>query len=217
MKQRLLILAAIGTMLLTACDAHIDIPDTAVKPGHILCTDGKAVSYAEYMESGKQAIAVVFHIDHSDETEGDGYAVYLHDLALAAFADSLGVSQKTSADIHAMDGNENTFAMFATKEISSPLAESVFALWRYGQSAYIPSAAQMRLLYSMKEVVNPVIEKCGGDPLPDVADNCWYWTSTEVEDQQTAKAWLYSAGSGAMQETPKTQPHKARPIITLNK
>ena len=75
----------------------------------------------------------------------------------------------------------------------------------------------MRLLYSMKEVINPVIEKCGGEPLPDMADDCWYWTSTEVEGQESAKAWLYSVGSGAMQETPKTQPHRARPIITLNK
>ena len=63
-----------------------------------------------------------------------------------------------------------------------------------------------------------VLELCGGNPLP--ADNncdCWYWTSTEVEGQQTAKAWLYSTGSGAMQETPKTQAHRVRPIITLNK
>lgn len=211
-----MMMAAVAA-LLTACDAHFDFPDTAVKPGHILCTDGEALSYNDYKASGKQAIAVVFHINQSGDTEGDGYAVYLRDLAPVEFADSLGVSQKTSADIMAMDGNDNTFAMFATKEISSPLAESVFALWRYGQSAYVPSVAQMRLLYSMKAVVNPVIEKCGGDPLPDMADDCWYWTSTEVDGQQTAKAWLYSVGSGAMQETPKTQPHRARPIITLNK
>lgn len=211
-----MMMAAVS-VLLTACDAHFDFPDTAVKPGHILCTDGEALSYNDYKASGKQAIAVVFHINQSGNTEGDGYAVYLRDLAPVEFADSLGVSQKTSADIMAMDGNDNTFAMFATKEISSPLAESVFALWRYGQSAYVPSVAQMRLLYSMKAVVNPVIEKCGGDPLPDMADDCWYWTSTEVDGQQTAKAWLYSVGSGAMQETPKTQPHRSRPIITLNK
>ena len=210
-------ITAAAAVLLTACDAHFDFPDTAVKPGHILCTDGKAVSYDEYKDSGNQAIAVVFHNNRSGDTDGDGYAVYLRDLAPAAFADSLGVSQKTSADIMAMDGNGNTFAMFATKEVSSPLAESVFDLWRYGQSAYVPSVAQMRLLYSMKEVINPVIEKCGGEPLPDMADDCWYWTSTEVDGQQTAKAWLYSVGSGAMQETPKTQPHRARPIITLNK
>lgn len=212
-----MIMTAVAAVLFTACDAHFDFPDTAVKPGHILCTDGKAISYNEYMESGKQAIAVVFHINRSGDAEGDGYAVYLRDLAPAAFADSLGISQKTSADILAMDGNENTFAMFATKEVSSPLAEAVFDLWRYGQSAYVPSVAQMRLLYSMKEVINPVIEQCGGQPLPDMADDCWYWTSTEVDGQQTAKAWLYSVGSGAMQETPKTQPHRARPIITLNK
>ena len=217
MKQIMIMMAAVAAALLTACDAHFDFPDTAVKPGHILCTDGKAIPYNEYKDSGKQAIAVVFHIDPSDDTEGDGYAVYLHDIAPTAFADSLGVSQKTSADIKATDGNENTFAMYATKEVSSPLAESVFALWQYGQSAYVPSAAQMRLLYSMKETINPVIEQCGGEPLPDGTDDCWYWTSTEVEGQESAKAWLYSVGSGAMQETPKTQPHRARPIITLNK
>lgn len=89
-------------------------------------------------------------------------------------------------------------------------------LWWDGQSAYVPSVAQMRLLYAARETVNPILEKCGGDTLPQVENNCWYWTSTEVEGQQTAKAWLYSLGSGAMQETPKTQAHRVRPIITLN-
>jgi hypothetical protein len=37
-----------------------------------------------------------------------------------------------------------------------------------------------------------------------------------VEGQQTAKAWLYSMSSGAMQETPKIQAHRVRPIITIN-
>ena len=97
------------------------------------------------------------------------------------------------------------------------MAEAVFDLWRYGQSAYVPSVAQARLLYAARATVNPVIERGGGDPLSQVPDNCWYWTSTEVEGQQTAKAWLYSMGSGAMQETPKTQAHRVRPIITINK
>ena len=65
-------------------------------------------------------------------------------------------------------------------------------------------------------LINPVIEQCGGEPLPLDENDCWYWTSTEVEKQQTAKAWLYSMGSGAMQETPKVQAHKVRPIITIN-
>lgn len=89
-------------------------------------------------------------------------------------------------------------------------------MWAYRQSAYIPSVAQMRLLFSVKKSVNSLIEKCGGTPIPDDADLCWYWTSTEVQGQETAKAWLYSLGSGSIQEPPKTQPHKIRPIITLN-
>lgn len=200
---------------LAACDAHIEVPDTAVRPGHILCVDGTALPYSEYEHSGKQAIAAVFHTGSDGATEGNGYAVYLWDIAPKAFADSLGVEQGTSSDIAAYDGNTNTFALYEAKETTSPMAEAVFDLWKYGQSAYVPSVAQMRLLYSARTVINPVIEKCGGDPLPMEADECWYWTSTEVEGQQTAKAWLYSTGSGAMQETPKTQAHKVRPIITI--
>lgn len=175
------------TGALAACDAHIEEPDKTVRPGHVLCVDGKAVPYSEYENSGKQAIAVVFHTYSDGETEGNGYAVYLWDMTPKAFADSLGVEQGTSADIAAYDGNENTFALYDTEETASPMAEAVFALWKYGQSAYIPSVAQMRLLYSAQTVINPIIEKCGGDPLPTEADECWYWTSTEVEGQQTVK------------------------------
>ena len=128
------------------------------------------------------------------------------------------MEQGTSADTEAFDGNANTFALYDTQETASPMAAAVFDLWCYGQSAYIPSVAQMRLLYAARETVNPVLELCGGDTLPaDIDGDCWYWTSTEVEGQQTAKAWLYSTSSGAMQETPKIQAHRVRPIITLNK
>lgn len=204
------------TVLLVACDAHRDFPDTTIKPCHILCTDGKVLSYADYEKSDKQAIAIVFYVNQQEEVEGNGYAVYLWDLAPKAFADSIGVAQGTSADLTAFDGNTNTFALYGTTDTSSPLAKSVFDIWRYGQSAYIPSVAQMRLLFAAKETINPIIEKCGGDPLPDEPDDCWYWTSTEVKGQQKTKAWLYSMVSGRRQETPKIQSHKARPIITLN-
>ena len=210
------IIVAATAVLCAACDAHIDVPDTAVRLGHVLCVDGTVMPYSEYEQSGKQAIAVVFDTQQRDGTDGNGYAVYLWEIAPQAFADSLGVEQGTSADVRAYDGNANTFALYDTRETASPMAEAVFDLWRYGQSAYVPSVAQMRLLYAMRELVNPVIERCGGQPLPDKADDCWYWTSTEVEGQQTAKAWLYSLGSGAMQETPKIQAHKVRPIITIN-
>ena len=222
MKQNIIrkanhaLLAVLMAGVLAACDAHIEEPDKTVRPGHVLCVDGKAVPYSEYESNREKAIAVVFHTYSDGKTEGNGYAVYLWDMTPKAFADSLGVEQGTSADIAAYDGNENTFALYDTEETTSPMAEAVFALWKYGQSAYIPSVAQMRLLYTIRETVNPVIEQCGGDPLPLTEGDCWYWTSTEVAEQETAKAWLYSMGSGAIQETPKTQAHKVRPIITIN-
>jgi hypothetical protein len=187
-----------------------------MKVGYVVCTDGTVVSEDEVNNSGKEPIAVVFYTNTYDEAEGLGYAVYLRDIASSEFADTIGVAQGTSADITAFDGNENTFAIYSCTDCNSPAGNAVFDMWRYGQSAYIPSVAQMRLLYLVKSYINPTIERLGGVVLPDAANDCWYWTSTEVSGQQTAKSWLYSLGSGAMQETPKDQRHKIRPIITLN-
>lgn len=208
-------MAAIS-ILLSSCDAHKDFPDTAMKIGHILCTDGNVHSIEDVKAQKKEPIAVVFYINQAEDVEGNGYAVYLKDVNPVAFADSLGITQGTSTSLTALDGNANTFSLYSTKDTSSPLADAVFALWRYGQSAYVPSVAQMRLLYSMKNTINPYIIECGGTPLPDSANECWYWTSTEVNGQASAKAWLYSLESGSLLETPKTQTHKARPIVTLN-
>lgn len=216
MKTLNKILAGVVAIAMTACDAHRDFPDTTMKVGHVVCTDGKVLPLAEADSLGKQPIAVVFHINHDEKVEGRGYAVYLNDTPDRAFTDSIGIIQGTSADIYALDGNANTYAMYANSACGSPIAEYVFDMWRYGQSAYIPSVAQMRLAYQNKAIVNAVISRIGGQPLPDESDECWYWTSTEVEGQETAKAWLYSLGSGSMQETPKIQAHKVRPIITIN-
>lgn len=59
-KIHSIIMVAMAALLCAACDGHIDVPDTAVRPGHVLCEDGTAMSYAEYELSGKRAIAVVF-------------------------------------------------------------------------------------------------------------------------------------------------------------
>ena len=169
MKKLFSILAVAATVLLTACDEHQDFPDTAMKVTHILTTDGKVMPYETYEQSCKQAIAVVFNVNQREEMEGNGYAVYLWDIAPEAFADSIGVEQDTSCDLTAYDGNKNTFALYGTTDVKSPLAERVFDMWRYGQSAYIPSVAQMRLLYHAKDIINPYILKCGGTPIPGLA------------------------------------------------
>lgn len=211
-----LVIATAGLLLMTSCDDHIDFPDTSMKVGDILCTDGDILHLKDYRDSGKEAIGVVFHVNHDEDVEGTGYAVFIHDLSPASMSDTCGVSQKTSGDLDALDGNSNTFALMNAQNSHSPLAEAVFDLWRFGQSAYIPSVAQLRLLFNEKERINTMLLSCGGELLPDIAENCWYWSSTEVQGQSEQKGWLFSMQSGTIQETPKIQDHKSRPIITIN-
>ena len=207
-------LAAVGiAVTMTSCDEHIEFPDTDMNTCDILCTDGEIVRYADIDSKGKTPIGVVFHVNQDGKTEGTGYAVYLWDVPMAAFSDSTGVKQNTSANPAAFDGNGNTYAMYASGVSSA--ATSVFDMWKYGQSAFSPSVAQLQLLYASRKAVNNYISKCGGDVISDEPSECWYWSSTEVSGQESAKAWLFSLASGAMQETPKTEPHKIRPIITL--
>lgn len=207
-------LAFIG-MAVTSCDGHHPEPDMGMKVGDVLCTDGQILSMETWKGSDKEGIGIVFHVNTDPDIEGRGYAVYLDDLEPLAFADSLGIRQGTSADAYALDGNQNTYALMSQRNVGSPMADAVFELWRYGQSAYIPSVAQLRLLKGARSHINKRIETIGGEPISDTPDGCWYWSSTEVAGQETAKAWLYSLSQGAMQETPKTQNHKIRPIITI--
>lgn len=209
-----LILAFIG-MAVTSCDGHHPEPDMGMKIGDVLCTDGQILSVSDWQKSGKEGIGIVYHVNTNPDIEGRGYAVYLNDIAPAAFADSLGVKQGTSADAYALDGNANTYALMSQRNVGSPMADAVFEIWRYGQSAYIPSVAQLRLLKDVRHSINRGLEAIGGETITDTPDGCWYWSSTEVAGQETVKAWLYSLSQGAMQETPKTQSHKIRPIITI--
>ena len=201
---------------MTSCDDHEAI-DPNIYVGHVLCSDGLVASYEDCKRQGKEPVAVVFYISKDVADAGEGLAIGLKEIPFVAFSDTLGVNQGTSTDTESKCGNANTFALYSNNKAKSPLADEVFAIWRYGQSAYIPSAAEMRLLYASLDVVNPMITRCGGDPITKNGNGCWYWTSTEVNGQASAKAWLFSLGTGAMQETPKTENHPARCIITLNR
>lgn len=206
---------AIGlAAMFTAC--HCDHkPKPLVAVGNLLCADGSFVSADALDQTESKPVAVVFYVNTDEDVEGEGYAIWLKEIEEAAFADSLGVKQGTSGDMTAFDGNANTFKMFACEDVNSPLARKVFSVWSHGQSAYIPSVGQMRLIYRSRDIINPVIAKAGGDVIPVDDHYCWYWTSTEVKDQETFKAWLYSLGAGIAQETPKNEAHKIRPIITI--
>ena len=170
-----------------------------------------------FKQSEKVPVAIVFHVNRSPDADNFGYAVYIHDMELLAFADSLGIDQGTSASLTDEDGNENTYSLFNNDEVQSPMAVRTFDLWSYGQSAYIPSVRQLSYLFAVRYQINECITEVDGTPINLNPGECWLWSSTEVEGQKENKAWLYSMQSGIIQETPKDQKHKFRPIISLYK
>ena len=207
-----LLLASLFATSSCTCDHEPEMP---FKVGWVVCTDGEVIPFCEFIKSHKVATALVYYVNPDPASEIAGYAVYLNDTEPVAFASTLEAEQGTSADLYALDGNENTYAIYSARDVGSPLADMVFDMWTYGQSAYVPSVAQLKQVYAVKEKLNPRMEQIGGDILPDNPDECWYWSSTEVGGQQDAKSWLFSMQSGAIQETPKDQPHKVRAVITL--
>ena len=97
------ICAAFMAATIASCDAHQDSPDTSMKIGDILCTDGKVVRYEEMKAQEKTPIAVVFYVNQKEDIEGTGYAVYLKDIVPCAYSDSIGIKHDTSADLAAFD------------------------------------------------------------------------------------------------------------------
>ena len=202
---------------LASCDAHDDHEpaiDTSMHVCDIVCSDGSVVRYDDYKSQNKTASAVVFYVNNDGQGQGRGYAVCLNEIGSVAFTDSLGVKQGTSCSTTDYDGNSNTYALFNANRIYSPMAKAVSEYLCYGQSAYVPSVAQIQLLYAAKSTINTYLKNCGGTELPSTP-NGWYWTSTEVDGQAENKAWLYSLTSGLMLETSKLQEHRVRPIITI--
>ena len=64
------------SLLAASCDEHERI-DNDIHVGYILCSDGQVVSPDYCEQSGKEAVAVVFHVFSPDENSGDGLAVNL--------------------------------------------------------------------------------------------------------------------------------------------
>lgn len=206
---------AIGS-LFASCDDHVieDLSWHSWKPGMVYCSNGDVGSYEECVAKGNQPEAVLFYVDTQDEMEGIAYAVALHDSNVGAFEDPDTVysAQGTSADITALDGESNTTAL-RYYQVKSPIAQQVTAKY------FIPSVAEMFKLYVARNVVNSVIEQCGGDRLPVDDENCWYWTSTECEGATADRAWRFSLYSGRFEQADKHSSLLTRPIllIRLNK
>lgn len=133
--------------------------------------------------------------------------------------DSIGLVNGTSGDVSTFDGYFNTVAMYNSyvEETGkgSPLAMKMMDFHENGQSDFIPSVAEQRLLVAAARQINPIIERFGGTPIALNGD-CWYWTSTEVTENAGLQAWLCSAVNGGILPTPKTESHKARAVVEIH-
>lgn len=202
------------TIFSTSCDNHEPI-DRDIHVGYVLCNDHSCMDTASYFNQTKRkAVGVVF----AEKTDEHPALAVMFDEVNEVFCDSVGMVNGTSTDVTSFCGFKNTVAMYnsysAETGKGSPLAMEMINFHANGQSDNLPSVAEQRLLASSSRVINPVLERLGGTPIALEGD-CWYWTSTEVEDNPGVQAWLCSADNGRFLPTPKTQRHKARAIVEI--
>lgn len=213
-------MALISILFVNAsCDSHEAI-DKVNHIGYVLCSDHTCMSLADFEQAeGKTAVGVVF----AEKTEDHPTLVVSLDEYYDCFCDSAGMENNTSASLTAYDGNTNTVAMQACYTYNDslkiyqgcPIAMKPFSDGHFGQSLYIPSVAEMRLLTAVAPSINSIIQALKGQTIK-LDGNCWYWTSTEVNGNTANQAWLCSAKNGGIQETPKSESHRARAIVQLN-
>lgn len=227
-------LLAVVMPMLTSCDEHEPI-DRNIHIGFVLCDDHSVMSLEAFRSAAHvNPVGVVFATETEDHP---ALAVMLFENTGVDFTNTLGLKCSTSGSVSAYDGYANSVALFNTwKEEKyqvelpdgsyeeridsyfSPLGQWAFDSHSFGQSDFIPSYAEARLLQQSLSVVNPVIEELGGIPVgvsPE-GGNCWYWTSTEDEADMENRAWLCSMATPGFQQTPKTEFHKARAIVALS-
>lgn len=216
-KRTLYLLVAIFTSLstMTSCDDH-EKTDNRIHIGYVLCEDHSCMDTATYKnQSRSKAVGVVF----AEETEEHPALAVMFQEVKEIFCDSIGMENGTSKDIKAYDGSSNTVAMYKSwveeAKKGSPLAMKMIDFHTNGQSDYVPSVAEQRLLVASAKTINPIIQQFGGTPISTEGD-CWYWTSTEVDGNAGYQAWLCSSVNGGIMPTPKSESHKARAIININ-
>ena len=211
------VLTALTIIIPMSCDEHEAI-DNGIHVGYILCNDHSTIPVDQYLsQDNLKAVAVVFAEATDDHPT---LAVMIEDNPHLAFCDSIGMSLGCSSDINAFEEIQNTSNMQNAyderNQKGSPLANYVFRSHIYGQSDYIPSVAEIRKLVVATPAVNRILERIGGKPISTSGESGWYWTSTSVEANPQAQAWLCSMSTGRIQETPQDESHSSRGIVALN-
>lgn len=211
----IIVSAFVFSLSLVSCDEHEHI-DLDIHPGHILLKSGRVISSADYFANGDStAIGIVF----SEQISNSHYLVVsLDELPPVQFCDSIGgMIQGTSCDRTTLDGMENTYALQGSIDKKtfrgSPLANAVSSSHAFALAEFIPSVKEMKMLYSHFGKVNGIISQLheqrpnyyNAVPLSrdGVSGDCWYWTSTEVKENQQNMAWRFSMSSGTEHESGK--------------
>ena len=135
--------------MLTSCHCqHEEVTEllSSLQVGNVVCSDGNILSMDKFKQSDKEAVAIVFHVNRSAETDNLGYAVYIHDMEPLAFADSLGIDQGTSASLTDEDGNENTYSLFNNEEVRKHSKKCTFYTLRFGCSFAAVNTIKPQLL-----------------------------------------------------------------------
>ena len=210
-----LLLVLFLTTALSSCEDHEPL-DPNVHIGCVLCDDHSCMETTSYLiQAKRKAVGVVF----AEQTEEHPALVVMFKEVNEIFCDSIGLVNGTSGDVSTFDGYSNTVAMYNSyvEETGkgSPLAMKMMDFHENGQSDFIPSVAEQRLLVAAARQINPIIERFGGTPIALNGD-CWYWTSTEVTENAGLQAWLCSAVNGGILPTPKTESHKARAVVEIH-
>lgn len=215
--QMIFAIAAIFPLfsMLAGCDDHEPV-DPNIHVGFILCDDHSCMDTTSFSrQSSRKAVGVIF----AEKTESHPVLAVMFKEVNNLFCDSAGMENGTSTDIAAFDGYANTVAMCNSYDSDtgkgSPLAMSMMDFHEHGQSDYIPSVAEWRLLVASAREINPILQRFGGTPI-ELQGDCWYWTSTEVNENPGYQAWLCSSVNGGILPTPKTESHKARAIVQIN-
>lgn len=153
-----------------------------VNIGDILCTDGSTVSPEDYPTSGRTAWGVVFFVDDNDL---HGWAVALQNQSSSIQWSSstyygyditnLVNFENARVAMYNLDGSQNTSIIRDTDNSTHfPAAWAV----DYDNGWFLPSAAQLRYMYSYYPEINASLQVVGGSQFP-LEGNYYWWSSTE--------------------------------------
>ena len=197
-----------------------------VHPGDILCTDGSILSPELFTGSSKTAKGVVFHVD---EETGRGLAVALsdadpNDLSWANSNYYIDMPQQSNyvSALFDMDGLYNTSSILQAAQSMgnmSELAPAAYACYYYNHLThttddvqrgwYMPSAGELRLLYSQRVEVNTTLDMLNNATHMEY----YYWSSSQ---NNTQGAWmLYNSGNVAYANK-STNYYPVRAITSFN-